>query len=93
MKPTKEQNIKKIIEGLLEQFKLNESELKLKKRENLAISMARSASIKTGKKLAEDEMSVLVDQLFACDMPYSSPNGKTTIITLNLEDLNQQFES
>ncbi|OFY89569.1 MAG: DNA mismatch repair protein MutL [Bacteroidetes bacterium RIFCSPLOWO2_12_FULL_31_6] len=89
----KEQNIKKILEGLLEQFKLNESELKLKKRENLSISIARSASIKAGKKLAYDEMKALVDQLFACDMPYSSPSGKKIVITLNLEDLNQQFES
>ncbi|MBL4593303.1 MAG: DNA mismatch repair endonuclease MutL [Flavobacteriales bacterium] len=88
----KEPNVKKILEGLLEQFKLNESELKLKKHENLAISMARSASIKSGKKLAEEEMKALVDQLFACEMPYSLPNGKPTIITLNLEDLNQQFD-
>ena len=89
----KEQNIKKILEELLEQFKLNESELKLKKWENLAISMARSTSIKSGKKLAYDEMKALVDQLFACDMPYNSPSGKKIVITLNLDDLNQQFES
>ncbi len=87
-----EQNVKKILEGLLEQFKLNESELKLKKHENLAISMARSASIKSGKNLSYEEMKALVDQLFACEMPYSLPNGKPTIITLNLEDLNQQFD-
>ncbi len=88
----KEQNIKKTLENLLEQFKLNESELKLKRRENLALSMSRSASIKAGKKLGEEEMKALVDQLFACDMPYTLPNGKPTIITLNLNDLNQQFD-
>jgi len=88
----KEQNVKKIMEGLLEQFKLNESELKLKKRENLATSMARSSGIKAGKKLTYEEMKALVDQLFACEMPYSSPSGKTTLITLNLDDLNQQFD-
>ena len=87
-----EQNIKQTVEGLLEQFKLNESELKLKKHENLAISMARSASIRSGKKLSYEEMKALVDQLFACEMPYSLPNGKPTIITLNLDDLNQQFD-
>ncbi len=86
------QNVKKSLELLLEQFKMNESELKLNKHENLAMSMSRSASIKSGKKLSYDEMRVLVDKLFACEMPYSLPNGKPTIITLNLEDLNQQFE-
>jgi len=87
----KEQNVKKTLENLLEQFKLNESELKLKKHENLAISMARSSSIKSGKTLNEEEMKTLVDQLFACEMPYSLPNAKPIIISLNLDDLNQQF--
>lgn len=88
----KDQNVKKVMESLLEQFKMNESELKLKKHENLAISMARSSAIKSGKKLSTEEMNVLIDELFACEMPYSLPNGKPTIITLNLEDLNQQFD-
>lgn len=88
----KEQNVKKCLELLLEQFKMNESELKLKKHENLAISMARSAAIKSGKKLAYEEMKALVDKLFGCEMPYSLPNGKPTIITLDLAELNQQFD-
>ena len=88
----KEQNVKKVIERLLEQFKLNESELKLDKHENLAISMARNASVKSGKKMNEEEMKELVDQLFACEMPYSLPNGKPTIISLDLDELNQQFD-
>ncbi len=87
-----DQNIKKVMEGLLEQFKMNESELKLKKHENLAISMARSAAIKSGKKLSAEEMNKLVDELFACEMPYTLPNGKPTIVSLNVDDLNQQFD-
>ena len=53
--------------------------------------MARSSSIKSGKTLNEEEMKTLVDQLFACEMPYSLPNAKPIIISLNLDDLNQQF--
>tara|TARA_R110001592_G_scaffold220353_9_gene475040 strand:+ start:566 stop:2431 length:1866 start_codon:yes stop_codon:yes gene_type:complete len=87
----KEQNIKQTIEKLLEQFKLNSSELKLDKKENLATSLARSASIKAGQTLNAEEMNNLVDNLFACEMPYSLPNGKPTIISLNLDDLNKQF--
>lgn len=88
----KDQDVKKSMESLLEQFKMNESELKLKRKENIAVSMARSASIKSGKKLSYEEMKALVDKLFACNMPYSLPNGKPTIVTLNLDDLNQQFD-
>jgi len=87
----KEQNVKLTIEKLLEQFKINSSELKLDKKENLATSLARSASIKAGQHLSEEEMNALVDNLFACEMPYSLPNGKPTIISLNLDDLNKQF--
>jgi DNA mismatch repair protein MutL len=87
----KDQNIKAVFENLLEQFKINKSELQLDDNENLAISMARSASIKAGQYLSKEEMEGLIDQLFACAMPYALPNGKPTIFTLNLEDLNQQF--
>jgi len=88
LKPT---NIKPTFENLMEQFKLNKSELELDNRENLAVSLARSASVKSGKTLSNQEMTGLIDQLFACQMPYTLPNGKPTIITLNLEDLNNQF--
>lgn len=62
-------------------------------KENIAISMARSASIKAGKKLSEQEMEVLIDELFACEMPNTLPNGSPVVITLNLEDLNRQFNT
>jgi DNA mismatch repair protein MutL len=88
----KETNTKKTFENLLEQFKINQSELKLDKRENLAISMARSAGVKLGQKLSVEEMNGLIDQLFACEMPYSLPNGKPTIITMDLDNLNDQFD-
>lgn len=86
-----DQNLKQTLEQLLEQFKLNKSELKLEKHENIATSLARSASIKSGTFLTNEEMNNLIDNLFACEMPYNLPNGKPTIISLNLEDLNKQF--
>ena len=84
-------NIKTTFENLLEQFKINKSELQLKDQENISIALARSASVKSGKQLSNQEMRGLIDQLFACEMPYSLPNGKPIVITLNLEDLNNQF--
>jgi len=84
-------DVTKAFENLLEQFKLNKSELQLDNRENIAVSLARSASIKSGKKLSKEEMSGLVDQLFACEMPHSLSNGQPITITLGIEDLNKQF--
>ncbi|MBX2959398.1 MAG: DNA mismatch repair endonuclease MutL [Flavobacteriales bacterium] len=83
--------IKQTLENLLDQLKSNANELKLAKKEKLASSLAKSASIKSGQTLSEEEMSVLTDNLFACEMPYHLPNGKPIVITLDLDDLNKQF--
>jgi DNA mismatch repair protein MutL len=37
-------------------------------------------------------MNTLVDQLFACETPYLSPNGKPIIIKINEEELDQRFD-
>lgn len=81
----------KIIENLLEQYK-NNLDLKIGIHDNIARSMARSAAIKKGQKMAPLEMQELIDQLFACSLPYKSPNGKNCFITFELEDLIKQFE-
>ncbi len=85
------QNEKKAIEFLLEQYK-NNLELKLDTRENIARSMARSTSVKRGQKLDIQEMQTLVDQLFACEVPFKSPTGRNCFITFELEDLKKRFE-
>lgn len=84
-------NVKSVFEQLLSQFELNQDELALERMENLAVSLSRTGAIKSGKKLHSEEMASLIDELFACEMPYALPNGKPTIITLNLDELNQQF--
>ena len=48
--------------------------------------------LKYGKTLSTEEMNDLVDKLFACKMPYYSPNGKPVIIKLSLEDLEKKFQ-
>jgi len=85
------QPIQHSFENLLEQFKHHQSELKLAQQERIALAMAKSAGIKSGQMLTQEEMLHLVEQLFACQMPYSLPNGKPTIISLDIENLNQQF--
>ncbi len=88
---TSGQNEVKIIETLLEQYKRN-FELSLDLKENLARSMARSAATKRGTPLSVPEMQVLIDQLFACAMPFKSPTGKSCFLSFNMEDLEGMFE-
>jgi DNA mismatch repair protein MutL len=84
-------NEKAAIEYLLEQFK-NNLDLKLDVKENIARSMARSTSVKRGQKLEIQEMQTLVDQLFACEVPFKSPTGRNCFITFELDDLKKRFD-
>jgi len=81
-----------LLEHLLEGFKNNLAILKLDKRDNLARSLARNAAIKAGTKLSAEEMNLLTDQLFACQMPNLGLNGKPVITTFTLNELLERFE-
>lgn len=81
-----------LLEGLIENYKQNLLELRSDKRENLARSMAYNMAIKSGKILTQEEMNNLIDELFACKMPYSTPGGKPTITTFSLDDLDRRFK-
>lgn len=88
----KDTDSKHSLERILEEFKKNQSELKLNTQENLARSMAYNAAVKSGKQLSNEEMKSIIDELFACAQPYSSPSGKPTLITFSLEDLEKRFK-
>lgn len=85
-------NEKKMIEELIEQFKMNAAVTKLNKRDNLARSLAVSSSIKSGKALSVEEMKTLIDELFACENAYNAPNGRHTFITISLDELMKRIE-
>ena len=82
----------KILENLLEQYK-NEIDMSLNNAERIAASMARSAATRRGTPLSIREMTELIDQLFACAMPFKSPNGRNCFISYSLEELTKQFLS
>ena len=81
-----------LLEHLLEGFKNNLAILKLDKRDNLARSLARNGAIKAGTKLSLEEMNLLIDQLFACQMPNIALNGKPVISTFTMNELAERFD-
>lgn len=78
------------IDEILQNLK-DTGEANLKLEEKLARSLAKSASIKPGVKLEQEEMKAIIDQLFACEVPYYTPNGKATVITVPLEEIEAKF--
>ena len=81
-----------LLEQLLEGYKNNQAILKLDKRDSLARSLARNAATKTGTRMSLEEMNLLIDQLFACQMPNLALNGKLVITTFTMNELLERFE-
>lgn len=80
-----------LLERILENCKINRSDLQLDRKLNLAKTMASQLSVKAPHPLAEREMQDLVDQLFACNVAEVAPNGKKTYVIINMEELLQKF--
>jgi DNA mismatch repair protein MutL len=85
------ENVKIMIEGVLENYKKNMVDLKIDKRVNLARSLAKSMAIKPGKKLAIEEMQALIAELFKCKVTNVSPSGQRIIVIMGLDELNNKF--
>lgn len=60
--------------------------------ENLARSLAKSTSLKKGKRLSEEEMQSIIDKLFACQNPYVNPEGKKAVITYEISEIENLFK-
>ena len=81
---------KALIEKLLFQYEQN-LEFQLGINENLARSLAISTSINKGISLDAEEMRSVIDQLFACSVPYKSPSGKKCFISIDIEEIKNRF--
>lgn len=79
-----------LVEELLDHYK-NDRDTQLSLSENVAQSLARSAAIKKGKKLAAEEIEHLIGKLFSCKEPSFTPGGRRCFITFTLEDLQKKF--
>ena len=86
----KENEVQISLDKMLNELR-QQGELRTGKKEFLARLLARNMSVKAGEKLTEEEMQHIIDELFACELPYHSPGGKPTLITFTLEELAKRF--
>ena len=65
----------------------------VKKRilERLALTVARSAAIPAGRTLLQDEMDILVADLLRLPEPNYTPDGKTIITVIPIEQISKMF--
>ncbi|MDD3701623.1 MAG: DNA mismatch repair endonuclease MutL [Bacteroidales bacterium] len=85
-----DRDITAMIEHILEMYKINQTDLQLSSKQNLARSLSASLAVKHGQQLSDSEMNALIDQLFACEIPQLAPDGTKLFNTLTTEQI-QQF--
>ncbi|MFT3753150.1 MAG: DNA mismatch repair endonuclease MutL [Paludibacter sp.] len=59
--------------------------------ETIALTLAESASLKSGQRLSSEEMSDLIDRLFACANHNFTPDGKKIMTIFSQDELEKRF--
>ena len=65
--------------------------VKEKLQHSMALSMATQMAVVAGQVLSFDEMSLLVNELFATSMPQRTPDGATVVYVMNDSEMNKFF--
>ncbi|MCP3659483.1 MAG: DNA mismatch repair endonuclease MutL [Bacteroidetes bacterium] len=81
---------KSLLEGLIEQYKLNKG-LSLEKKESIIRALSKRSAFSHGVLLSEEEVNYLIDQLFACANPNYTADGYRTFIKIGIEEIESKF--
>lgn len=76
-----------LLEKMLENYKLNRTDLQLERKLGIAKTMALQLSVKGSTPLSETEMQNIVDQLFGCSVAEIAPDGKKIYVLLTLDEI------
>lgn len=82
---------KEAIESLLEQYKSGSGITGLSRREMMARAAAKSMAIRKNRKLSDQEMKILVQDLLKCDKSGVGLNGKPCMVLLTADELRDRF--
>jgi len=80
-----------LLENIIENFKKSLSGANIDKRINLARSTAINMAACYIKRLQQDEINSLINRLFACKVPDTSPDGKPIVRIITLDELEDRF--
>ncbi len=86
-----DQKPEQIIDKFLHEYLNTEIDIRTRAKEKIAQSMAKASAISSNQNLTTEEMSELVDLLFACSIPNFSPFGKKIISILKTEEIEKRF--
>ncbi|MDD2475792.1 MAG: DNA mismatch repair endonuclease MutL [Dysgonamonadaceae bacterium] len=82
----------KLIKSMIENIIETGLDVKSEIQEKLALSFAKSVAIKYGKHLSVEEITDIVNKLFACPTPNYTPDGKKIISVINDEEMDRKLK-
>ena len=76
-----------LLEKMLENYKINRTDLQLERKLGIAKTMAFQLAVKAQTPLSETEMENIVDQLFGCNVAEIAPDGKKIYTLFTMDEL------
>jgi DNA mismatch repair protein MutL len=80
-----------LLEELIGKAASAASDIRVDLSETIALTMAKNTAIKVGQALSDEEMSDLIDKLFASSNCNNTPDGKLIMTVLTQEDIEGKF--
>ncbi|MBR3859184.1 MAG: DNA mismatch repair endonuclease MutL [Bacteroidaceae bacterium] len=79
--------VSEMLAGAMEKGVVSKEEI----HRGMALAMARSAALVVGEVLSVAEMGSIVAELFACEMPGYTPDGKKTFVVIDDNEVEKMF--
>lgn len=90
---TQEAEIASLIENTVDDYIGKMMNVKGRQEDNVAAALARQTSVKPGQALGREEMTSLINDLFASSCPHWSPSGRRTYWIMPEKDIREAFKS
>jgi len=85
------ESVMSLLHTLIEKAENTGEESAVVVHEMIAQSLAEAAALKSGQNMTNEEMSDLIDRLFACKHPNHTPDGKRVMTILSQEEIQAKF--
>ena len=80
-----------LLSDMLERVKSSTGDALSVIHEHIALSLAETAAIQSGQTMSKEEMTDLVDQLFACPSHHHTPDGRLIMSIWTQEEIQNRF--
>lgn len=84
-------SVENLLLEMIDKAKTTAEEISSGLHESIALTLAESASVKSGQRLTNEEMNDLIDRLFACENHNYTPDGKKIMTIFTADELEKRF--